>query len=330
MKVLVTGATGAVGPAVVKALHNGQHSVRILTRDPPATYLFPEEIEVCRGEITDLGTLQPAMQDIDAVVHLAALLHVTDARADLRPSYERVNVGGTANIVQAAISAGVKRLVFFSTIAVYGHSSGQVLTEDSAPQPETFYGQTKLAAEQIVLSAIRPDGEPLGTVLRFAAIYGARIKGNYKRLLHSLARGRFLPIGNGCNRRTLVYDQDVASAVMLGVDHPAAAGRVYNVTDGRFHALNEIVAAICDSLGRKPPPRFLPTTPVRLVAGIIEDSARLIGRRSPIKRETIDKYTEDIAVDGARIQTELGFIPRFDLAAGWKETIREMRRNGEL
>ena len=96
------------------------------------------------------------------------------------------------------------------------------------------------------------------------AVYGSRIKGNYERLTHALARHRFIPIGSGLNRRTLVYDKDVGRAAVLAVSHPAAAGRVFNVTDGTFHTLNEIIESICSALGRKPPRLSLPIGPVRL------------------------------------------------------------------
>jgi len=211
------------------------------------------------------------------------------------------------------------------TIAVYGDSTGQVLTEETPPHPETIYAKTKMAAEKIVLAAKRPDGQPLGTVLRLGAVYGSRIKGNYERLTHALARHRFIPIRNGLNRRTLVYDKDVGRAAALAVSHPAAAGRVFNVTDGKFHTLNEIIESICSALGRKPPRLSLPVGPTRIVAGLIEKGANTIGIKSPVTRETVDKYTEDIAVDGSLIQQELDFIPQYDLRAGWEETIREMR-----
>jgi UDP-glucose 4-epimerase len=211
------------------------------------------------------------------------------------------------------------------TIAVYGDSTGQVLTEETPPHPETIYAKTKMAAEKIVLAAKRPDGQPLGTVLRLGAVYGSRIKGNYERLTHALARNRFIPVGNGLNRRTLVYDKDVGRAAALAVSHPAAAGRIFNVTDGEFHTLNEIIKSICSALGRKPPRVSLPVGPTRIVAGLIEKGANTIGIKSPVTRETVDKYTEDIAVDGSLIQQELGFIPQYDLRAGWEETIREMR-----
>jgi nucleoside-diphosphate-sugar epimerase len=135
----------------------------------------------------------------------------------------------------------------------------------------------------------------------------------------------FIPVGNGLNRRTLVYDKDVGRAAALAVSHPAAAGRVFNVTDGGFHTLNEIIESICSALGRKPPRLSLPVGPTRTLIGLIEKGSHAIGIKPPVTRAIIDKYTEDIAVDGSLIQKELGFVPQYDLKAGWEETIREMR-----
>ncbi len=156
-------------------------------------------------------------------------------------------------------------------------------------------------------------------------MYGSRIKGNYERLTHALARHRFIPIGSGLNRRTLVYDKDVGRAAALAVSHPAAAGRIFNVTDGEFHSLNEIIESICSALGRKPPRLSLPVGPTRTLIGLIEKGSHAIGLKPPITREMVDKYTEDIAVDGSLIQKELGFVPQYDLKTGWEETIREMQ-----
>ncbi len=327
---LVTGATGAVGPCVVNALHDSGFQIRTFSLDPPKSGIFPDETEILTGGITDPSAVRAAIHGVGAIIHLAALLHTVNPPPELREKYHRINVDGTKTVVEAAIQADVKRIVFFSTIAVYGNSCGVVLAEESPSRPETFYAQTKLAAERIVLDAKRSDGEPLGTVLRFGAIYGSRIKGNYLRLLHSLAKGRFIPIGNGSNRRTLVYDKDVGKAAVLAAQHPKAAGKVFNVSDGKYHTLNEIIAATCEALGRPQPCISLPVAPVRYAAGAFETAARLMGRQSPIGRATIDKYTEDIAVNSTRIQTELGFRPQYDLKSGWKETVTEMRKMGEL
>jgi len=180
------------------------------------------------------------------------------------------------------------------------------------------------------LNARGTDGQPLGTVLRLGAVYGSRIKGNYERLTQALARNRFVPIGDGRNRRTLVYDKDVARAAALAVSHPDAAGRVFNVTDGAFHTVRDVIAAVCAALGRTPPRFSLPLPPIRLAAGLVEGVSRMMGFQPPIDRATIDKYTEDIAVSGEKIHTLLGFSPEYDLALGWYETVQEMRRYGDL
>ena len=117
---------------------------------------------------------------------------------------------------------------------------------------------------------------------------------------------------------------------MLAVSHPAAAGRIFNVTDGEFHTLNEIIESICSALGRKPPRWFLPVGPTRTFIGLIEKGSGALGLKPVVTLGMMDKYTEDIAVEGKRIQNELGFVPQYDLSAGWRETVREMIKSGEL
>ena len=155
------------------------------------------------------------------------------------------------------------------------------------------------------MKANDPNGRPLGTVLRFGAIYGARIKGNYRRLLISLKKGTFIPIGEGHNRRALIYGRDAAQAVLLSIQHPEALGR--------------------------PLPRIsLPLTPVKWVISILESAAYLFGVHLPVGRNAIDKYTEDMAVDSQLIRKQLGFKAKYDLKAALEETICEMKKNGSL
>lgn len=328
--ILITGATGAVGPSVVDAINEAGYQIRTFSMDAPVADRFPYGVEVLNGDVTNQEAVHSAMQGVDAVIHMAAILHIVDIPLEMREKYERVNVGGTETVVKAAIKAGVRRIVLFSSIAVYGPSESCVLDELSPANPETLYAQTKLAAEKIVLNAKNLNGQPLGTVLRLGAVYGSRIKGNYERLMLALKRHCFIPLGNGYNRRTLVYEKDVGQAAKLAVSHPAAAGRVFNVTDGECHTVKEILESICSALGRKPPRLLLPINPVRALVGLIEKGYRYIGKKPPISREIITNYTEDIAIDGSLIQKELGFIPQYKLKAGWEETIEGMRTRGEL
>ncbi len=328
--ILVTGATGVVGPRVVAALHGAGYPVRALSRRQPPPGLLPPSVQVIMGDITDPRTVAQAVAGCVGVVHLAALLHVVDPPAYLQPRYTEINVEGTRSLVQAAQAAGVQRLVYASTIAVYAYGTTTLLTETSPTAPDSFDARTKLAAESIVLGAEDAQGRPVGTVLRLAAVYGARVQGNYRRLLFSLARHRFVPLGPGENTRALIYDRDVAAAVCLALTHPKAPGQIYNVSDGHNYPMCEIMHTLCVALGR-PAPRFaLPVPPIRWTVAQAHGVARLLGLALPITPATLDKYVESVQVDASRIRQELGFIPAHDLLSGWQEAVQELRVAGEL
>jgi UDP-glucose 4-epimerase len=327
---LVTGATGALGPAIVNCLAASGYRVRVYGNRQPSPALYEAPVEVLIGDICDCERLSRALHGVSHIAHLAALLHINDPRPELQAEYERVNVGGTETVLESALRAGVQRVAFLSTIAVYGYNRGITLTEETEPQPSTVYARTKLAAEQLVLDAKRLDGEAVGSVLRLAAVYGARVKGNYSRLVEALARGRFLAIGDGSNRRTLVHEKDVASAVVLALQSPLAAGKTYNVTDGNVSTLREIIAAICLALGRNPPRWRAPVWTVRAPLSAVDRVATLTHRRFPIGSAMLDKYLEDVAVDGRKIMRELDFRPAYDLQSGWKDAVVGMRSAGTL
>jgi nucleoside-diphosphate-sugar epimerase len=327
--VLITGATGALGPAVVRAFLSAGWDVRTLSRSPQAAGALAATVPHLSVDITDQQALERAMHDVDVVVHMAALLHVADPPPRLEHEYQRVNVHGTATVMAAAQACSVRRVVALSSICVYGAQSG-LLDENSAPAPDTMYAVSKLHAEHEVLGARAATGEPLAVVLRLAAVYGPGIKGNYRRLVEDLARGRFVPVGHGSNRRTLVFEEDVARAIVLASTHPSAPGQIFNVTDGEFHTVTEITAAIAVALGRRPPRLSIPLSLARAGISSIEALARLFVRTPPVTTATLDKYTEDVAVSGERFKRLLGFEPEWTLTRGWQETIVRMKEEGRL
>lgn len=313
---LVTGATGAIGSALIQHLFEHGYQVRALVRSTSLSGRLPESVETVWGDITNCHVLGAAVAATDVVFHLAAKLHTNDPPPSLQSEYHRVNVEGTRCLVEAAQAAGVKRLVFFSTINVYGPTRrGEVMNEDSPLHPDSWYAETKAQGEQIVLTGLP------AVVLRLAAVYGPSMKGNYLRLLNAIRRERFAIIGDGCNRRTLVHVNDVCTAALTAAEHPAAVGQTYNVTDGHVHTLQEIIDAISAALEQSPPRCHLPARPARVLASVLEDGLRLLGKKPPIGRSTVDKFVEDIAVSGTKIQRELGYLPLYDLSVGWQETI---------
>jgi UDP-glucose 4-epimerase len=195
-------------------------------------------------------------------------------------------------------------------------------TEETSPAPATPYARSKLEAERAVLGEVRRDGAPLAVVLRVASVYGPRVKGNYLSLVRHLASRRPFPLLPGSNRRTLVFEDDVARAAVLASGHSSAAGCTFNLTDGSVHTMREIHEAICEALGRRAPGIGLPLAMVRPFVRIGRGP-----QRGPLARVAamVDKYGEDVAVDGGRIQRDLGFTPRVELRDGWRRTVQDLR-----
>lgn len=321
----MTGSTGVVGPVLVARLLAAGYRVRVLARRAVSTGVFAENVDIVLGDMTDRDAIQRAVAGTDLVFHLAAKLHSNNPAPGARRAYERINVTGTRFIADAAVEAGVKRVVFFSTISVYGDSHGSELLDEASPvRPASLYATTKREAENIVLSiSSSADNAPAGVVLRLAAIYGSRMKGNYYQLARWLKHGVFVPVGPGQNRRTLVYDADAADAAIVAAQHRLAAGEIFNVTDGAVHSFHEILGAISEAIGRRPPKWYVPVTLARTAGRGFDIFMKAAGRSGRIL-PLLDKMTEDVAVSGDKIQATLGFRPRFDLRAGWRETVLRM------
>ncbi|MCP4115643.1 MAG: NAD-dependent epimerase/dehydratase family protein [Desulfobacteraceae bacterium] len=316
-RVLVTGATGAAGPALVDLLLEKGYDVRIFSRHCLGSDRFTGRVERFQGDLLDRRAVSTALEGVDFVFHLAAKLHDTSGRSQ-DDEYRRTNVEGTEILVNEARAAGVTRFVFFSTINVYGLSLGNQRFDETSPvAPRDPYSRSKLEAERMVLCAGRRGGEGgfSVVVLRVAAVYGKQMKGNYKTLAFYLKKGGFLLFGDGGNKRTLVYDRDLAEAALLALEHPRARGNIYNVTDGAIHSFNEIVSSLCRVFGRKN--RFL-----KVPASFMR-SISCLGKLPGLSRffRMAGKQMESLAVSGEKVQRELGFVPGYGLSRGWRETL---------
>ncbi len=334
VRALVTGATGAIGPATVRALLASGAAVRAFGRVDSfgdhggGGHGWPAEVEIVRGDVTLPDTVAPAMAAVDVVIHLAALLHVVNPPPGHAQLYRAINVEGTRHVVEAAVTAGVRRVVIASTTAVYGPTGEQAASEDTAPAPDSWYADSKVEAERVARAAGRQSGLEV-VILRLSAVYGPRVRGNYRRLLQTVARGRFVAVGAGGNRRSLVTDHDAARAFVLAAQHGDAPGRILNVADGPAHTVEAILAAMAAAVGRPRPRLQVPIGLARAAATSLDAVAGAVGRR-PGLRSAIEKYIEDSAVDATRIHDVLGFVPELDLAAGWLATANGLREAGDL
>ena len=306
--ILVTGATGFVGRRLVTALVDRGERVRVAVRTPQTALAGVETAVV--GDIhghTDWGA---ALAGVSRVFHLAARTHVlADTAADPLREYRRINTEGTARLATAAARAGVRRLVYLSSIKVNGESTeAGPYTEASPPQPEDAYGRTKWEAER----ALRGVEQHLGleaVVLRPPLVYGPGVKANFLKLIGLVARGVPLPLGAVRNRRSLVYVDNLVDALVLAGTHAAAAGRTFLVSDAEDVSTPELVRALAAALGVRP--RLLPIPPALLRA-----AGRVLGRDAQVKR-----LTGSLQVDTTLIRDTLGWRPPRTLEDGLAATV---------
>ncbi len=304
-----------MGVPLVTELVRRNHDVKLLARNNVPPNSFPEQAEIVYGALEDENALRKAADGAEWIFHLAAKLHISNPDARLSSEYQKINVEATAKLLDLAQQNNAEKFVFFSTINVYGASeNGDVFDETSRLNPHGFYAESKAAAEKLVLQ------KDFGVVLRLAAVYGSRMKGNYVRLLNALKKGRFFFIGQGSNRRTLVHQLDAANAAILAAEN-AFGSSIYNVTDGEIHSLKEIIEAMSRALGKDTPKISLPLAPIRFGIGLSEKIGKLTRIKTPVNRILLEKFLEDTAVSGLKIQRELGFVPQFDLKKGWQQAV---------
>jgi len=288
-RILVTGASGFIGSALVPALAAAGHYVRAVSRSPVKD---GDRIEY--AALPDFASdvdWSPFLADIDVVVHLAAIAH---RQGGEMVDYDKINRGAAVSLAQACSRHKVRRLIFLSSIgAQTGSASDCILTEMDEPHPVTGYDRAKLAAE----AAIRDSGVPY-TILRPVIVYGPNAKANIAFLLRIAALPVPLPFGAFRNRRSLLAVSNLVGAIMLAFDSPAMLNETFVVADPEAMSIAEIFACLRAAAGRS---AGLFPVPPGLIAGLLG----LAGRTS-----LWDRMGRDLVVDPAKL-----------LAAGWKPSV---------
>ncbi len=314
--VMVTGATGFVGRAVTAALVADRRAVRRALRTPAQRSPHAGFSDVATGELDGRTPWDAALEGVDAVVHLAARVHVLDERAaDPLTEFRRVNVDGTRALAQACVRNGVRRLVFVSTVKVHGEAThGRPFTEADQPAPEDPYGVSKMEAEA-ALHAVALDTGLDVVVVRPPLVYGPGVGANFLALLRAVDRGQPLPLAAVRNRRSLVYVGNLVDALVRCIDHPAAAGGTFLVDDGVPVSTADLVREIARALGRSARLLSVPASWLRL-------AGTLTGRGA-----AVDRLLSDLEVDSSALRRALGWTPPWTLAQGLADTVTWYRRD---
>lgn len=327
MKMLVTGGTGFIGRHLVRRLADMGHSVRVLTRSPSAA-LEQKGVETVVGDMTRPETLVQAMEGVQGVFHLAAL---RDRWGVPLEAYRVVNTGGTCHLLALAMQKGVERFVYCSSVGVARYL-GRIDADETLPYVEptsqAAYHHTKMEAERLVLVAAQAGAVP-AVVVRPVITYGPGDEtGMVTRLLVSLARGRFLPVGDGRNHVDLAFVDDVVGGMVLAWER-GGIGRVYILSGPRPIRMEEVLTVACSALGKPGPARFhVPAGLARLIAGCAERIWGALRRQPPVTRDALTTLTADRGFSHARARAELGYLPRVELEEGMKRTVAWLQEMG--
>ncbi|MFO7277503.1 MAG: NAD-dependent epimerase/dehydratase family protein [Pseudomonadota bacterium] len=323
--ILVTGATGFTGGHLARTLRRRGHHVRALVRDPArAAKLAAEGIELVRGDVTDPGSVARAVDGCEFVYHIAALYREARHPDDV---YWRVNVDGTANVLDAAERAGVQRVIHCSTVGVHGDVKRMPADEKAPYAPGDIYQKTKLAGERIAQERFA-NGLP-GTVVRPAGIYGPGDM-RFLKLFRAIKNRTFLMIGDGETHYHLTYIDDLVEGMILCAESPQAVGQTYILAGPRHTTLNELVAATARAVGCRPPRGRIPVFPVMAAARLAERICRPLGIEPPLHERRVSFFIKNrgFCIDKAR--HELGYVPRVELEEGIQRTAQWYRANGLL
>jgi nucleoside-diphosphate-sugar epimerase len=322
--VLVTGATGFLGGALVERLARDGARVRALARRPVRGHALPTTsgVELAQGDVTDENRMRDVLRGCDIVLHTAGVLNGSVA------TQRRVNVGGTRNVLEAAAAAGADRVVHVSSAGAYGFGGGGDLSEDVPLEPgHAAYGVTKAEAEVVVRQVARERGLAY-SIVRPGMIYGpgSRV---WTEALFKLARRRPTPFpGDGSGSIPAIFVDDVVDLLTELAVHPAAAGETFNCTPDPSPTWRQFLGAYAALAGHD---RWLalPVAPLgivaRLVAAVAPDDTRL--KDLPQVLEFLTTHRR-FRMDKARAL--LGWAPRIGLREGIERCVPYLRERGLL
>lgn len=318
-EILVTGGNGFVGQHLVAALISRGDRVRVLALPTDdTTWLERRDVAVYRGDVRWPTTIAPAVHGVDAVIHLAAMSDIWRPISE----YRAVNVAGTVNVCRAALRAGVRRLVHMSSSSVYGCGVGRPADESFPLRPfPDPYPVSKAEADLAVQRMITHEGLP-AVIVRPDQIFGPGDRLHVGRMADRLRNGIGVVIGSGVNGLPLVYVDDLVSGLLLAMDHPAAVGRVYNITNDSPLTQLELLTSIAAEIGAQPPRWHIPYFVLYTAGWAAERMARLHGgsARPPVTRFGVAFYGSDWRNSIARIRRELGYAPSVPLREGVART----------
>jgi UDP-glucose 4-epimerase len=313
---LVTGATGFLGGALVRSYLTERPDQRLMVATRKAVGFWPAQVRpFAVGDLLPNTNWSAPLSGVEQVVHAAARVHVmADKSADPLAEFRRVNVDGTLNLARQAAAAAVKRFVFVSSVKVNGEATqlGQPFEADAVPAPLDAYGISKMEAEQGLRAIAAQTGMEV-VIIRPPLVYGPGVKANFASMMRWLQRGVPLPLGAINNQRSLVSLGNLVDLILTCLTHPAAANQTFMVSDGEDVSTTELLRRMGQAMGNTA--RLLPVP-----EGWLKLAAGLLGRADMAQR-----LCGSLQVDISKTRQLLGWTPPFTLDEGLAQAAQGLK-----
>lgn len=326
MKIAIIGGSGFVGSRLIEELKNSEsHSIRNIDKQQSPFYSDITTI----ANVLDKEALLKCLAGKEIVILLAA-----EHRDDVTPKtlYYDVNVQGMKNVLEAMDFNNIKRIVFTSSVAVYGLNKENP-DENHAVDPFNEYGITKWQAEQVLQQWHENDNSKNVNILRPTVIFGERNRGNVYNLLKQISSGKFMMIGSGNNKKSMAYVGNIVSFIRFLIEEKTAGYHVFNYVDKPDFTMNELVSHIGKVLNKK-----IPTTKIPFAIGMIggygfDLLAKVSGKKLSISSVRVKKFCATTQFDAGKVSGE-NFVPPFTLGEGLEKTLTyefvEKRKDNDI
>ncbi len=313
-RIVIVGGSGFIGTRLINLL-KAQGETDLLNVDIAPSKVHPDITK--KGDVRRLFDMLEALSHADTVVLLAA-----QHRDDVRPAsrYYETNVDGMSNVLKAMSEHGVRKMVFISSVSVYGHNSDSP-DEAATPRPTNDYGRSKWQAEQMLHRWHEHHPECRITVVRPTVVFGEDNRGNVYNLLHQIQGGRFLMVGRGTNIKSMAYVGNVAAFVNYLMQEETAAYQIYNYVDKPDYDMNHLVGLVGETLHKHIPATHFPLW-LGLLGGYAFDALSFITRRQlTISSQRIRKFCATTQFS-AHKALATGFQPPYPIEEALKRTLR--------
>ncbi len=320
MKVLITGATGYLGRALVPKLHDAGYTIRILARQSTDTGIFSalKNIEIFHGDITIKETLEGIEKNIDYVYHLAVLGHLSTVEDD--QNYFDVNTRGSLNLLEYFAGSELKKFLYTTSSAALGAIPHKTVTENDFIPPVTPYGMSKYKAELSIRELAERYSIPY-VMVRLTHVYGPGETRDLYSIIKMIKKGIFPQVGFSPNLFPAVYLDDAVSGLMLAMEK-GRSGETYIISDKTSHDTRMIRKLVRKHLGiRNKLYPFFPKYPMLLLFSALDRLSNKTGIKFPATKKNIQFITAGRSFSIEKARKELGYEPAVSLEEGLEKTI---------